>query len=50
MQFLDKYGWPVERIKGRWFVNFMRLLLHTRKVKRGTFVHRPSKDDCVESQ
>lgn len=25
----DKYGWPVERIKGRPITNFIRLLLHT---------------------
>jgi len=25
----DKYGWPVERIKGRWFTNIIRLILHT---------------------
>ena len=29
MKLRDKYGWPVERIKGRPFVNFIRLLLHT---------------------
>lgn len=28
---LDKLGWPVERIKGRWFLNFLRILIHTRK-------------------
>jgi len=32
MVYLDKYGWPVERIKGRWFLNFMRLLIHTNKI------------------
>ena len=30
--FFDRYGWPVERIKGRAISNFFRLLLHTRKV------------------
>lgn len=25
----DKYGWPVERIRGRWFTNIIRLILHT---------------------
>lgn len=30
--FLDKYGWPVETIKGRPITNFIRLLLHTRKI------------------
>lgn len=37
MQFLDKYGWPVVKIKGRPVVNLIRLLLHTRKVKLGKF-------------
>ena len=32
MQFLDKYGWPVERIEGRPITSFIRLVLHTRKV------------------
>lgn len=35
MVFLDKYGWPVERIKGKKFINFIRLLLHTRSIKQG---------------
>jgi len=30
--FLDGYGWPVERIRGKWFKNFLRLLIHTRRV------------------
>jgi len=33
MKFLDKYGWPIERIKGRWFFNLLRILIHTRKIK-----------------
>ena len=39
MLFFDKYGWPVERVKGRWFLNFLRLLIHTRKItlRRGPF-------------
>jgi len=38
MAFLDKYGFPVERIRGRWFTNCLRLLLHTRKIRRrGSF-------------
>lgn len=35
MQFLDKHGWPVERIKGRRITNLIRLLIHTRKIRRG---------------
>ncbi len=38
MQFLDKLGWPIERIKDRPILNFLRLLIHTRKIKRGKFV------------
>jgi len=33
MKVLDKYGWPVERIKGRYFHNFLRLLIHGRSIK-----------------
>ena len=32
LYYLDKYGWPVECIKGRWFLNFLRRLIHTRRV------------------
>ena len=35
MVFLDKHGWPVETIKGRWVQNFLRRLLHTRRIVRG---------------
>jgi len=35
MVFLDKHGWPVVRIKNRPIVNLLRLMLHTRKVRRG---------------
>lgn len=31
---VDKDGWPVERIKGRRFKNFIRLLLYGRGVRR----------------
>jgi len=30
--YIDKLGWPVERIKGRPFTSAIRLLLHTRRV------------------
>lgn len=33
MQFLDKYGWPVERVKGRWFFNLIRIIIHTKKIR-----------------
>ncbi len=29
MNFRDKWGWPIERIKGRPIVNFIRILLLT---------------------
>jgi hypothetical protein len=29
---LDKHGWPVERVIGRHVRNFIRVLLHTRRV------------------
>lgn len=32
---LDSYGWPVETIKGRPFINLLRLLIHTRRIVRG---------------
>lgn len=34
MYFLDKYSWPVETIKGRPVLNFIRRLIHTRKIVR----------------
>jgi hypothetical protein len=34
MIFLDKYGWPVETFKGRPVLNFLRRLIHTRKIVR----------------
>lgn len=32
MVFLDKYDYPVETIKGRWVQNFIRRLIHTRRI------------------
>lgn len=29
---LDKYGWPVERIRGRHIINIIRILIHTRSI------------------
>ena len=40
MVFLDKYGWPVECIKGRPVINFIRRVLHTRSIRRGRFTQR----------
>jgi len=32
LYFIDKYGWPIERVKGHWISNPIRLLIHTRKI------------------
>jgi len=49
MQFLDRYGWPVERVEGRPVLNFFRLLIHTCKIKRGRFQFRHKLGGCGES-
>lgn len=36
MLFLDRLGWPVERVEGRRFFNFMRILFRARGVYMGT--------------
>jgi hypothetical protein len=33
MEYIDKYGYPVETIKGRPVTNFIRRVIHTREVK-----------------
>jgi len=38
LYYLDKFGWSVETIKGRWLLNFLRRLIHTRRITR----RRPS--------
>jgi len=30
--FLDRLGWPVEGVKGKPILNFLRLLIHTRSI------------------
>ena len=37
MVFLDRYNWPIERIKGRPITNLIRLLLHARRIVRGSW-------------
>ena len=32
MRCLDKYGWPVELVRGRPVLNLLRRLIHTRKI------------------
>lgn len=41
MVFLDKHGFPVERVDGHWFQNLIRLLIHTRSIGRETFDTNP---------
>ena len=50
LTFLDKYGYPVERVRGRWFFNFLRILIHTKRIAR--FVQRKPKtcDDVICDQ
>jgi len=31
--FEDEYGFPVERISGKYVTNFIRLLIHTKKLR-----------------
>jgi len=33
--FIDKYGYPVECVKGHKLICFIRKLIHTRKLKYG---------------
>lgn len=37
MVFLDKYGYPVCTFRKRPVLNFLRYLIHTRKICRGTW-------------
>jgi len=32
LYYLNELGWPVKQVKGRWFLNFLRRLIHTRRV------------------
>lgn len=40
MYVTDRYGWPVEQIKGRWLLNLLRLLIHARRIHRGRWHER----------
>jgi hypothetical protein len=44
----DRLGWPIERIKGRWFTNALRLLVHGRRIRRWTPTQ--CEDDSVSAQ
>jgi len=45
IHYLDKHGWPVETIKGHKVRSFLRLLLHTRKIKKGPWKTHDSSTD-----
>lgn len=32
MVYLDSLGWPVVRVRGQWFFNFLRVILRTRGI------------------
>lgn len=46
---LDRFGWPVETFRGRgkWLVNAIRLLLHTRRIVRGPLRYYVTSDPSV---
>ena len=46
IHFLDKHGWPVENVYRHRVRNFLRLLIHTRKIKRGPL---ETHDDSTDS-
>lgn len=52
MQYLDKAGWPVETVKGRWFRNLLRRLVHTRIIRSGTWPEgqKATPDPCVGTE
>ena len=50
MQFLDKPGWPVARVKNRPILNAIRLLIHARKIKRGRFTTVVPPDPNTQAQ
>lgn len=47
MIFLDKYGWPIESIEGKPVKNFIRRLIHTRKIVR-SWSPTPSINDSAD--
>ena len=32
--FLDKHNFPIEKIKGRYIQNFLRIVIHTRRIMK----------------
>ncbi len=53
MHFIDKWGWPVEYPSGHPIQKWLRILLHTRKIRRGRFKWpksiEPSKLELVDA-
>lgn len=50
MVFLDNHGYPVETVKGKWFGNFIRRLIHTRRiVRRGMYELKVGKKGLKEA-
>jgi len=35
INFCDKWGWPVTKIKGKPITNLIRKIIHTRKIRLG---------------
>jgi len=35
INFCGKHGWPIEKVKGKYISNFIRICLHTRKIRFG---------------
>jgi hypothetical protein len=46
MKLRDKYGWPVERIKGRPITNIIRLIIHT-SIKQTLRARKKVYDDIM---
>lgn len=44
----DKYGWPIERVKGKYFYNFMRTLFQLNLYQ--TFKKRIVKPETIFKQ
>lgn len=47
MYFVTRTGWVLEMVKGRWFWNFVRILIHARGIRRGSPQPGPPLDDVT---
>lgn len=50
MIFLDKLGWPIETIRGRPVLNFLRRCIHTRRIVRTWAPTKQEPDDSNSAQ